>query len=285
MPADKTREIIVQPVRNWFYVDWRGILDYRDLLYFLVRKEFIAKYKQTVLGPLWFIVQPIFTTIVFTVIFGKIAKISTEGIPPMLFYLCGLLAWNYFAQCLNSISMSLTRHVYILDKVYFPRLIIPLSIIFSNFFAFLIQLIVFAGFYIYFNFFTSAGAAIHPKSFILFLPVLFLQSAAISLGVGLWIAGFTVKYRDFQHLMEFFTQLWMYLTPIVYPISLIPDRWKWVIAINPMTGIVESYRYAFLGVGTVDIGYLLVSATATCVLLFSGIFFFNKVERTCVDVL
>lgn len=285
MKEKKSYEIIIAPSRGWDAIDWLSLWHYRDLLYFLVRREFISKYKQTILGPLWFILQPLLTTGVFTVIFGKLARIPTDTIPPILFYMCGLLAWSYFAQCLNGVSVSLSGNTYILDKVYFPRLIIPLSIICSNFFAFCLQLAVFLIFYTHFKFFTPAGALMDVRMFILWLPLLFLQTAAVALGVGLWIAAFTVKYRDFRHLMDFLTLLWMYATPIVYPISMIPGRWKILIALNPMTGIVESYRYAFFGVGTVDPEYLLISGAVTLVVLMSGVLFFSKIEKTCVDVL
>ncbi len=276
-------EIVIQPTRGWFAIDWKGLLHYRDLLVLLVRRDFVSKYKQTVLGPAWFILQPLLTILVFSVIFGRVAKIPTDGHPPLLFYLCGLLPWNYFSQSLNTISNSLVANANLYSKVYFPRLIIPLSVVLSNLFAFLLQFVMFSGFYFYFKFFTVAGSHINPNLFILVLPFLLLQTAAISLGVGLWISALTTKYRDFQHLVGFLTQLWMYVTPVIYPLSVVPTRWRFVLALNPMSGVVEAYRYAFFGTGLVDPAYLLISAVVTLTILITGLIIFSKVERTFVD--
>ncbi len=278
-------EVIIQPNKRWFYIDWRGLLHYQDLLFLLVRRDFVAKYKQTILGPLWFILQPLLTTLVFTIIFGHVTKIPTNGLPPTLFYLCGLLPWSYFSQCLTGVSDSLISNAQIFRKVYFPRLIVPLSVVMSNLMTFALQLVTFLGFYFYFKFFTPAGTSIHPHPFLIMLPLLLLQIAAISLGVGLWIAALTVKYRDFHHLVGFVAQLWMYATPIIYPISVIPKAWRFVMALNPMAGIVEAYRYAFFGKGFVDLDYLWVSGLGTFVVLVSGVLIFNKVERTFVDTI
>ena len=278
-------ELVLEPDRGWFAIDWRSLWHYRDLLYFLVRREFISKYKQTILGPIWFIIQPLLTTVVFTVIFGNIAKIPTNHIPPILFYLCGLLPWAYFAQCLSSISSALISNAMIFEKVYFPRLIIPLSIIVSNAFMFLLQLAVFLGFYAYFKCLTPAGTLLDANRFIFWLPLLLLQTAAISLGVGLLVASMTVKYRDFQHLVGFSIQLWMYATPIIYPLSVIPRKWKLLFVLNPMSGIVEGYRYAFFGTGFVNADYMICSAIVTVLVLIAGILVFNKIERTFVDTI
>lgn len=279
------QETIIEAHQSWFYVDWKGLFHYRDLLFLLVRRDFIAKYKQTILGPLWFIIQPLLTTLVFTVIFGKFSKIPTDKLPPVLFYLCGLLAWNYFAQCLTSIAASLTNNAHLFSKVYFPRLIVPLSIIISNLMTFAIQAVTFLAFYFYFKIFTSAGSVINPNGFILLLPLLLLETAAVSLGIGLWIAALTVKYRDFQHLVSFLVQLWMYATPVIYPVSSIPDRWQFLTVLNPMSGIVESYRYAFFGTGFVDFRYLMTSAGLVLFSLVTGLLIFNRVERTFVDTI
>jgi len=276
-------EVVIKPNRSWFYIDWRGLLRYRDLLLFLVRRDFIAMYKQTILGPAWYVIQPLAMTLVFTVIFGKVAKISTDGIPPMLFYLCGLVIWRYFSLCVNKTSATFVTNAKLFGKVYFPRLVSPLSVIISNLIAFAIQLITFFGFFIYFKFFTEAASIIKPNMFILILPLLLLQTAALSLGVGLWVSALTAKYRDFQFLMTFLTQFWMYATPIIYPLSVIPEKWRFIMALNPMASIVEAFKYAFLGSGTVNLQYLMVSAGMTVIILLSGLFLFNKVERTFVD--
>ena len=276
-------EITIQPNRNWFHIDWQGLLHYRDLLFLLVRRDFVSKYKQTILGPAWFVIQPLLTALVFTVIFGKVAKIPTDGLPPMLFYLCGLLSWRYFAACLNATSFTFITNANLFGKVYFPRLIVPLSTIISNLLAFAIQLVMFLGFYFYFKCFTSASVNIKPNLFIFFLPLLLLQTAAISLGVGLWMSALTAKYRDLQFLMGFLTQLWMYATPVIYPISVIPEKWRFLIALNPMSPIVESFKYAFFGTGTISLNYLLISIFITIITLLTGILVFNRTERTFID--
>lgn len=276
-------EIIIQPNRSWFYIDWREFLHYRDLLFLLVRRDFVSKYKQTILGPTWYVIQPLLMTLVFTIIFGKVAKIPTDGLPPMLFYLCGLLAWRYFASCLSATSTSFTANAGLFGKVYFPRLIVPLSVIISNLFAFAIQLVTFLCFLLYFKYFTPTSANIKPNLFIFALPLLLLQIAAISLGVGLWLSALTAKYRDFQFLMGFLVQLWMYATPVIYPMSMVPEKWKPILFLNPMAPIVELYRYAFLGAGTINPNYLIISTSISIFTLLTGILIFNKTERTFID--
>ena len=222
-------------------------------------------------------------TLVFTIIFGKVAKIPTDGLPPALFYLCGLLVWRYFADCLTTTSTSFTANANLFGKVYFPRLIVPLSVVISNLFAFAIQLVTFLGFLFYFKYFTAAGINIKPNLCIFALPLLLLQTAAVSLGIGLWLSALTAKYRDFQFLMGFLVQLWMYATPVIYPMSMVPEKWKPIFALNPMAPIVELYRYAFLGTGITNPSYLMISITTTIFVLLTGILIFNKTERTFID--
>ncbi len=285
MKTDSAYELVVQPTCGWLRIDWQGLVHYRDLLFLLVRRDFLAQYKQTILGPLWFIVQPLLTTLVFTVVFGKVARISTDGLPPMLFYLCGTLAWGYFAGCLGGTSITFLSNAGLFGKVYFPRLIVPLSVVISRLFAFGIQLATFVAFLFYFKFFTAAGAAIHVRWAVLLLPALLLHSALLGLGVGLWITALTTKYRDFSYLSQFLTQLWMYATPVIYPFSTIPERWRGVVALNPMTSIVETYRCAFLGVGTVSADYVALSVLITLVLLVTALAAFSRAERTFVDTI
>ncbi|MFH1387087.1 MAG: ABC transporter permease [bacterium] len=278
-------EITIQPNKGWLYLDWQGIIQYRDLMFLLVRRDFLAKYVQTILGPLWFIIQPLATTLVFTVIFGNVARIPTDGMPPLLFYLTGLLAWNYFASCFGATAGTLTGNAHLFSKVYFPRLIIPFSAIISNLFTLLVQLITLLGFLFYYKYFTLAAASIRPNLFILVLPLLIVQIAVLGMGFGLWMAALTAKYRDLSQMSGFLIQLWMYATPIIYPISLIPKKWDFLVAINPMAPIVELFRYAFLGVGFVSPAYLLFSVAISIFVLFTGIFIFNKTERTFVDII
>ena len=275
--------VVIEPNRSWFRLPWRDLLHYRDLWFLLVRRDFVAKYKQTILGPAWFIIQPLLMTLMFTVVFGRIAKIPTDGLPGMLFYLCGMLAWTYFAECIRGTSTIFVTNANLFGKVYFPRLVVPLAVVTSNLIAFAIQLATFIGFWLYFKFFTPAGDHFALTPYLFALPLLLLQTAAIGLGVGLWMSSLTAKFRDFTHLTGFLTQLWMYATPVVYPLSEVPQRWRWVVSLNPMTGIVETYRYAFLGAGTVEPGYLAGSAVATVVLLVSGVLLFSRTERTFID--
>ena len=277
-------EQIIQPTRGWRVIDWRALVHYRDLLYLMVRRDFVAKYKQTVLGPAWFIIQPLITTLMFTVVFGKIAKIPTDGIPGQVFYLCNLLAWTYFSQSLPTIATSLITHAGLFTKVYFPRLIVPLAALVSNLLAFGLQLVTFLGFYFYFKFATPEGAGIHANLTLLALPLLILHTALISLGFGLWLAALTAKYRDFTHLMHFLVQLWMYATPVILPLRLVPEKLRIVFALNPMTAVVESFRYAFFSHATVNAGYLGLSVAITLVVLISGLLVFSRVEKTFVDV-
>ncbi len=276
-------EYVIEPSGRWIRIPWREIARYRDLLFLLVRRDFVSQYKQTVLGPLWFVIQPLLMTVVFTVVFNRIAQIPTDGRPPLLFYMCSMLAWGYFARCLGGTSWTFTSNAGIFGKVYFPRLIVPLSVIISQLISFLIQLATFLCFWMFYKFCTDAGSRFGLTSWLFALPVLLVQSAAIGLGVGLWMSALSAKYRDFGHLSGFLTQVWMYATPVVYPLSAVPEKWRWVCAVNPMSGIVESYRYAFLGAGTVEPLYLAISAGTTVILLVSGVLVFSRTERTFID--
>ncbi|MEI8122664.1 MAG: ABC transporter permease [bacterium] len=282
-PVTDKYELILEPSRGLLRIDWHGLLHYQDLLFLLVRRDFVAQYKQTILGPLWFIIQPLLTTLVFTVIFGKVAKIPTDGLPPMLFYLCGMCVWSYFAGCFGAISNTFIANANLFGKVYFPRIILPMSVVVSKLIAFGIQLVTFLAFLVYFIFFTKAGESIHITNWIWSLPFLLLLSAALGLGVGLWISALTTKYRDLVHLATFLTQLWMYATPVVYPVSQIPERWRWLAALNPMTGIVETFRKAFLGAGDASLYLLGMSTCITLLLLLTGLILFSKAEKTFVD--
>ena len=280
----RTPRVIIQPTKGLVHVDWRGLVEYRDLLVLLVRRDFLSKYKQSVLGPAWFIIQPLLTTIVFTVIFGRVANLPTDGMPKMLFYLCALVPWNYFAANLNSTSTTFTSNMGLFGKVYFPRLIVPLSVVVSNLITFAIQLLTFLGFFIYFKFFSASGTLIRPNLELALMPLLLLQIAALSLGVGLLLSALTVKYRDLAYAMGFLVQLWMYATPIVYPLSIVTrPGWRMIAALNPMTAVVESFKHAFLGAGTVDVRYTAISVGLTLVVLFLGLVLFSRAERTFVD--
>ena len=281
--APSNYEIVIRPTRGWLRLNLAETWQYRDLLFLLVHRDFVAKYKQTILGPAWFVLQPLLTTVVFSIIFGGIAKIPTDGLPPMLFYLAGLLGWNYFAQTFQSSSSTLVANAGLFGKVYFPRLVVPLSAVISNLFAFALQLAMLLAFWIYFKLFTSAGGLFGFSAGIVWLPLVLLQIAALSLGVGLWLSALTAKYRDFTFLSGFIIQLWMYATPVIYPLSQIPEKWRWIAVLNPMTMPVEAIRIMFLGQGTVVGAYALLSLSISVLLLLSGILVFNKIEKTFVD--
>jgi lipopolysaccharide transport system permease protein len=276
-------EIVIEPNRGWLRIDWREMWEYRDLLRLLVRRDFLAKYKQTLLGPAWFILQPLLTAAMFVVVFGRIAQIPTEGIPAPLFYLCGLLAWNYFAQNVAAGATTFTANAQLFGKVYFPRLVVPAATIVSNLFAFVLQLAPFAVIFCYYKFFTAAGADISTGWRILFVPLLLVQTSLFSLGVSLWMSASTAKYRDLVHLNAFIIQLWMFATPVIYPLSKIPARLEWLAWLNPMAAIVEAFRIVLLGRGELSAACLIASILITLVITISGIVVFQKMERTAVD--
>jgi lipopolysaccharide transport system permease protein len=248
-----------------------------------VHRDFVARYKQTILGPAWFVLQPLLTTVVFSIIFGGVAKIPTDGLPPVLFYLAGLLGWNYFAQTFQSTSGTLVGNAGLFGKVYFPRLVVPLSAVISNFLAFALQLATLLAVWIYFKLFTGAGGLFGFSIGIVWFPLVLLQIAALGLGVGLWLSALTAKYRDLAFLSGFFTQIGMYATPVIYPLSQIPEKWRWISALNPMTMPVEAIKLMFLGQGTIITAYLALTVAATMLLLITGVLIFNKVEKTFVD--
>lgn len=272
--------LVLRPKSGWFDIDLKALWRYRDLILLFVRRDFVAIYKQTILGPLWFLLQPLFTTVVFTVIFGKVAKIPTDGLPPALFYMTGIVAWNYFAGCLTNTSDTFVKNAGIFGKVYFPRLVVPISVVISNILTFLIQFALLIPFMAYFY---LKGAAIQPSLLILLLPLMVIHMAALGLGTGILISSLTTKYRDLTYAVGFGVQLWMYATPIVYPLSQVPEKWQWLVALNPMTAIVEIFRYAFLGAGTVDLVFLGISIAMTILILITGLILFSRIEKTFMD--
>lgn len=260
----------------------RELWRYRDLVMLFVRRDFVATYKQTILGPLWFVLQPLLTTVTFTVVFGNIAKLSTDGLPKMLFYLSGVTAWTYFSECLMKTSLTFTANAHIFGKVYFPRLAVPVSIVISNLVRFGVQAMLFAGFY---GYFVARGFSMRPTIGIVLLPVLVLMMAALGLGSGMIVSALTTKYRDLRYLVQFGTQLLMYSTPVIYPLSRIPEEYRWVLLMNPMTPIIETFRHVCLGVGTFDLGHLALSSGMTLLILAAGVILFNRVEKTFMDTI
>jgi lipopolysaccharide transport system permease protein len=278
-------ETVIESTHGLRFVSWRDLYAYRDLLWLLVWRDFATRYKQTILGPLWHIFQPLLTTVVFTIVFSQVAELPTDGLPPTLFYLCGLLAWNYFSQTFNSTSSTLVANAGLFGKVYFPRLIVPLSGVVSNCFSFLIQLTSF--FCVLLIYRTShPGVTYGPRwEAIVILPLVLLQLAAFSLGVGLWLAALTTKFRDFSVLSGFMIQLWMYVTPVIIPLTKVPPQWHIYVALNPVTMPVECFRYLLLGTGWINVSLILVSIAATILALVSGILVFQRVEKNFVDLI
>lgn len=276
---------------NWSMVieAQRGLLDlrlgelwrYRDLVMLFVRRDFVSIYKQTILGPLWYLIQPLMTTITFTVIFGGIASLPTDGLPQFLFYMSGTVVWSYFAGCLTKTSETFVQNANLFGKVYFPRLAVPISILISNLITFLIQFGMFLVFVIYF---LLRGTPIQFNwLWIALSPILILMMAGLGLGFGIIISSLTTKYRDLRFLVTFGVSLLMYATPVIYPVSSIPARFQWIILANPMTPIVEAFRYAFLGAGTVDVYHLLYSFGFMLAVVILGSIIFNRVEQTFMD--
>ncbi|MDR3574624.1 MAG: ABC transporter permease [Anaerolineaceae bacterium] len=276
----KDWDLIIRPQRNLLDLRLGELWRYRDLVMLFVRRDFVSVYKQTILGPLWFLIQPLLTTIIFTVIFGNIAKLPTDGLPQFLFYMSGTVIWTYFSDCLTKTSGTFANNANLFGKVYFPRLAVPVSILISSLITFLIQ---FAFFLAFMLFFILQGTAIHPNLWILFSPVLIFMMAGLGLGFGIIVSALTNKYRDLRFLVQFGVQLLMYATPVIYSASSIPARYRTLIAANPMTSIVETFRYAFLGAGSVNPGQLIYSFAFTIIIVIIGVVIFNRVEATFMD--
>ena len=281
MTSPEHWSLIIKPHTRWWDLHLEDVWRYRDLLWLFVRRDFVSGYKQTILGPLWFFIQPLLTTIMFTIIFTGVAQISTDGLPPMLFYLAGTTPWNYFAACLTSTSTTFVTNAGLFGKVYFPRLVVPLSIVISNLIQFLVQFLLFLGFY---GWYGIQGADLQPNIFLILAltPVLLALMGLLGLGVGITISSMTTKYRDLARLVTFGVQLMMYATPVIYPMSAIPEKYRWMIQCNPMSAIIESFRSIYLG-GPVPWFALGISTLITLLILALGVVLFNKVEKTFMD--
>ncbi|OCX54572.1 ABC transporter permease [Mucilaginibacter sp. PPCGB 2223] len=278
----QTWDLEIKPKSSLLNINLKELWHYRDLMWLFVRRDFVAQYKQTILGPLWHVIQPVFTTLMFLLVFGKIAKISTDGIEPILFYMSGITIWTYFSTCLTNTANTFVANAPIFGKVYFPRLILPLSVVMSNIVKFGIQFLLLFVMMLYFALFKHIPIVFSVNW--LLIPVLILLMAGIGLGCGIIISSVTTKYRDFAVLLTFAVQLGMYVTPIGYPLSYLQSKpYKWVITINPLTSIVEAFRYSLFGKGTVDTGSILYSVIFMIVVLIIGAIYFNKVEKTFMD--
>ena len=263
-----------------FDLNLREVWQYRDLQLMLVKRDFITFYKQTILGPLWFVVQPLLTTAIYVVLFGNIAKLSTDGTPQILFYLSGITVWNYFSESLTKTSTVFTANAGMFGKVYFPRLIMPLSIVASSLMKFAVQFGIFILILLYYVFFTET---VVPNAWVLITPLLILLMAMFALGVGMIFSSLTTKYKDLSFLLSFGVQLFMYITPVVYPVSALPEKYRFLLYFNPLSPIFECFRYAFLGSGSFDLFNLLWSAVFILLILVVGTVIFNKVEKSFMD--
>jgi lipopolysaccharide transport system permease protein len=279
MIIEKLTEI--KPQSNLLDLNLAELFAYRDLLMMYVKRDIVTFYKQTILGPLWFVIQPILTTIMFMFVFGNLAGLSTDGMPQPLFYFSGIILWNYFADCLTRNSKTFTENQQVFGKVYFPRMVVPLSITISNLVRFFIQLVIFLLIYFYYLLFTEA--VITPNPTILLFPWLVVLAAGLSLGFGIIFSSLTTKYKDLTFLLQFIVQLWMYATPVIFPLSSIPAEKQWLLVLNPMTAVVETFKYGFIGQGVFSWTHLAYSSGFMIVLLLVGIIVFNKVEKSFMD--
>lgn len=281
-PASPEIEIRIRARNGWLWLDWRGLVDYRDLLVLLVRRDFVARYKQTILGPAWAMVNPLVTAVVFGFVFGRVLGVATDGIPPSLFYLCGLLGWNYFNQTLTATSNTLRGNYGLFSKVYFPRLVVPLALAVSNLAAAGVQLFTFTAMFV-FTVLKNPEVAARPGWGALLLPLLFVHLGLLALGSGLLLSALTAKYRDFQQVAPFFLNLLMYVTPVIYPISHIPEKWRWLAAVNPVAPVIEAFRAALLGTSGVQPGYYALSVGVTLVVAVVGVGCYQRLARDFVD--
>ena len=276
--------MVIRPRTRWYDIDFAECWRYRDLVGLFVRRDFVVKYKQTVLGPIWALIQPLLTTVIFTFIFGNVAKLSTDGVPPFLFYMCGNIVWHYFQHCLINNSNTFVDNVKIFTKIYFPRLLVPVALVISNAITYLIQFVMFAGFLLWFTLARGYTPAINWPMALLTIPAI-IQVALLGMGCGMALSSMTTKYRDLHMLVGFGVQLWMYATPVAYSSTLISQRYFWVFYLNPMTPVIELFRGAFLGTGNFLWGSWAVSIAVTLLMLFWGVVRFSKVERTFVDTI
>lgn len=270
---------VIESKHSLLEINLKELWHYRDLLVLFVRRDFVTVYKQTILGPLWFFIQPILTTITFTIIFGNVAKLSTDGAPKIVFYMAGITLWNYFSTCLTSVSGVFNANAGIFGKVYFPRLIMPLTIVISNLMKFGVQFLLFISFVCYFTF----QKQIHPNQWILLTPIIIVLMALISMGIGLILSSMTTKYKDLNQLIGFGVQLFMYATPVIYPSSSVPQDYQWVVELNPLVGLFDYMRFAYLGVGEFSIQSLIYPSLFSIVILFLGVLVFNKTQKTFMD--
>lgn len=281
---DHYEEIIEAEARGWGF-EWQELIRYRDLIFILSGRDFYSKYQRTVLGPLWVVLQPLLTTLVFAIVFGRLARVSTDGVASVLFYFSGLLTWNYFSRCLADTARTYLGSGGLFARVYFPRLIVPIASVLFHLLELAIQALVFAGIYLYFKGFTEHGPNLRPNLLLAALPLVILQVAALGTGAGLWLAALSTRLRDVQYVFAFVTQTWFFLSPVIYPLSATSEAWRWVMLFNPMASAIETVRCAWFGIGFVQPAHTLMSAVITLLIFASGLAAFKKAEYHFVDTL
>ena len=279
---------VIKPQRKWFDIDLKGLWRYRDLYYMYIRRDIVTQYKQTILGPLWYVIQPLFTTIMYMFVFGGLAGISTDGAPQPLFYMAGIVLWGYFSQCFTVSSDVFGTNANVFGKVYFPRLVTPIATAFSHLISFGIQFLMFAGFWIFFA--IKGGTSLSLTPMLLFIPLIIIQMMLLSVGFGIIVSSVTTKYRDLQMLVGFGLSLWQYATPIAYGLTLISSshsfgKYLFLYELNPMTPVITTFRYAVFGFGVFDLPYYLISWAFTIVIFILGLILFSKIERTFMDTI
>ena len=282
VPSESSWSSVITPQKPLLHLPLAEIWRYRDLIVLSIWRDFVSLHKQTIIGPLWYFVQPLVSTVVYQVVFGKIARLPTNNIPSFLFYMSGIVIWYYFSACLSRTSTTFSGNVTLFTKVYFPRLTIPIAVCISNMWQFLIQLLIFLGFYFYF---LAKGAPIQPSYRIIIIPFLVLQTALLGLGVGCLIAAFSNRFRDLQVAVAPAIQLWMYASCIFYPRAMVPENLQWLMTLNPIVPIIESFRFALMGQGQVEIYQWLASLAITLLLLLAGLVEFGRAERTFADTI
>ena len=273
---DKDRKTIIKPSYGWAALNLRDLLLYRELIFFMTWRDLKVRYKQTLLGASWAILQPFLTMVVFSIFFGNLAKVPSDGVPYPIFSYTALIPWTLFSKALQDASRSLVANSHMITKVYFPRMILPLSSVMAGVVDFLIAFVVLLGMMVFYNIFPTAN--------VLVLPLFLLQALVIAVGVGLWLSALNVLFRDINYVLPFLTQFWMFLTPVAYPSSMVPSEWQVIYALNPMTGVVEGFRWALLGTGQPPGIMTLVSSITAVVLLISGMFYFRRMERLFADM-
>lgn len=273
----QVNRIVIRPSAGWLSVDFKEIWAYRELLWILAWRDVSVRYKQSIVGIGWAVIQPVLTMIIFTIIFGKFAKLPSDGIPYPVFSYCALLPWNYFARCLGDSSDSLVGSSHLITKVYFPRLILPISKVFAGLIDLAVAFVILLGMMAYYR--------IAPTEGLLLLPVFILVAMLAALGAGLWFTALNVLYRDVKFVVPFVVQFWMYASPVAYSTSLVPDKWKWIYGLNPIVGVIEGFRWALLGKTAPVISMFLLPVVIVFVMLFGGLYFFRRMERKFADII